>query len=37
MIIKRSWTKAHVSGEIYRYTGWFLFGIIPLYVVRGNY
>ena len=35
MIIKKTW-KGHYEGYCYhyRYTGWFLFGIIPLYINR---
>lgn len=35
MIIKKTW-KAKWTGSHYRYyyTGWFLFGVIPLYVNR---
>lgn len=33
MIIKRTWKKyKHVY--TYHYTGWFLFGIIPIYISR---
>ena len=37
MIVKRIWTKnTEAFGELWpiRYTGWFLFGFIPLYIVR---
>jgi len=38
MIIKKTWTalKAEKFGRTYRYhyTGWFLLGCIPLYLVR---
>lgn len=38
MIIKRTWThiKAKRFGRLARYhcTGWFLFGLLPLYIVR---
>lgn len=35
MIIKKTW-KGKFTGLTfrYKYTGWFLFGIIPLYVSR---
>ena len=35
MIIKKIW-KGKWNGYTYccQYTGWFLFGIIPLYIVR---
>jgi len=40
MIVKRTWRKKNkiVYGMMtYRtYTGWFLFGVIPLYVVIGQ-
>ena len=36
MIIKKSWYK--IKGIYrYNYTGFFLFGFIPLYIVRDNY
>lgn len=37
MIIKKTW-NGHWTGCTYRYkyTGWFLFGIIPLYIHREN-
>lgn len=36
MIIRREWTKykRHGLTTVYHYKGWFLFGIIPLYVIR---
>jgi len=38
MIIKRTWDKRkrnkYVNYTLYRWTGWFLFGIIPIYLVR---
>lgn len=35
MIIKKTWKgKWDGYGYRYRYTGWFLFGIIPLYINR---
>jgi hypothetical protein len=35
MIIKKTWRKKHFGGkERYVYTGWFLFGIVPLYIIR---
>lgn len=35
MIIRREWTKyKRHSLTVYHYKGWFLFGIIPLYVIR---
>lgn len=35
MIIRREWTKRKNHGLIvYRYKGWFLFGIIPVYIIR---
>ena len=33
MIIKKTW----YSWPKYKYTGYFLFGIIPLYIVREEY
>jgi len=39
MIIKKTW-KTHYGNFAYKYeyTGWFLFGIIPLYITRkSNY
>lgn len=35
MIIKKTW-KGKFNGHTYRYNyiGWFLFGIIPLYISR---
>ena len=33
MLIKRNWTKYNTSGNVMAiYRGWFLFGIIPLYI-----
>lgn len=35
MIVKREWTKRRYSGlVIHHYTGWFLLGFLPLYIVR---
>jgi hypothetical protein len=44
MLVKKSWsskkgrTSIGILGEIwitkYEYTGWFLFGIIPVYIIR---
>lgn len=34
MIIKRTWIKYRNYIPKYFYTGWFLFGIIPLYIDR---
>lgn len=35
MIYKKTWTKSTTYGIIrMRYTGWFLFGFIPIYIVR---
>lgn len=34
MIIKRSWYKNAGYFKRYEYDGWFLFGIIPLYIKR---
>ena len=36
MIIKKGWYGGRWTGYMYRYkyTGWFLFGIIPLYIKR---
>ena len=35
MIVKKTW-KGKFDGftYVYKYTGWFLFGIIPLYINR---
>ena len=38
MIIKKHWTRNHYLGIRQRdYVGWFLFGIIPLYIVRSDW
>lgn len=38
MIIKKTWRKSNCLGTRQRrYEGWFLFGIIPLYIVRGEW
>lgn len=35
MIIRREWTKHKNHGlTVYHYKGWFLFGIIPVYIIR---
>lgn len=35
MIYKKSWTKSSMYGIVRtRYTGWFLLGFIPIYIVR---
>lgn len=35
MIIKKTWNGSWTGCTYrYRYTGWFLFGIIPLYINR---
>lgn len=35
MIIKRTWRKYDRNrNHRYHYTGWFLFGIIPIYINR---
>lgn len=31
MLVKKQWVNAH---KRYSYLGWFLFGIIPLYIIR---
>ena len=37
MIVKRKWTRRLNGGlTVYRYTGYFLFGFIPLYIERGS-
>lgn len=33
MIIKKTWKKYHNHIWMF-YTGWFLFGILPLYITR---
>lgn len=37
MIVKKIWTKGYYGVITDRYTGWYLFGIIPLYVIREKY
>lgn len=35
MIMRKFWiTRNALGGVKYRYEGWFLFGFIPLYLVR---
>lgn len=35
MIVKKKWRKIIIPGICYNvYEGWFLFGIIPLYIRR---
>lgn len=35
MIICREWTKYKRNNLIvYHYKGWFLFGVVPLYIIR---
>ncbi len=35
MIVKRTWySKKGGIFTKYQYTGWFLFGFIPLYIIR---
>lgn len=35
MIVRKDWQKVIVAGiKTYYYRGWFLFGIIPLYIIR---
>lgn len=34
MIVERKWER-YKRGVVYYYTGWFLFGIIPLFIRRG--
>lgn len=37
MIVKKFYTKyTHDNRWAYDCVGWFLFGFIPLYVIRGN-
>lgn len=38
MIVKRQWKKRCAGGMFvkYTYTGWFLFGILPIYIVRSS-
>jgi hypothetical protein len=41
MIVYKEWVKEHTQGfrfsDNYIYRGWFLFGVIPLYVSRSGY
>lgn len=42
MLMQKSWEKKDSFRKIgnryrYVYTGWFLFGIIPLYVIRKSF
>ena len=34
MIVKKAWKGYYQYRIKYIYTGWFLFGIIPLYIIR---
>lgn len=36
MIVRKTWTKPRFEGGfyLYEYEGWFLFGFIPVYIVR---
>lgn len=42
MIYKKRWTiikrfnEVGKEDEVYVYTGWFLFGFIPLYIIRDS-
>ena len=37
MIVKKLWCKRMDGGRtVYTYTGWFLFGILPLYIDRSG-
>lgn len=38
MIVKKQWAREYpaVKDWHWTYTGWFLFGLIPLYVVRNG-
>ena len=41
MIVKKNWTKYKLGKDYrikkrYSCTGWFLFGIIPLYIIKYN-
>lgn len=35
MIVKRTWER-YKRPNMYFYTGWFLFGFIPIYINREN-
>lgn len=38
MIYKKSWIRTTTAGSVsWRYTGWFLFGLIPLYITRERF
>lgn len=37
MIISKTWTRYRRGFGTYFYTGWFLFGIIPVYIKRETY
>lgn len=37
MIVKKSWKKQYSRYSYHIYTGWFLFGIIPLYIERRSF
>lgn len=32
MLVKKTWTKSSYGVVVASYEGWFLFGIIPLYI-----
>jgi hypothetical protein len=34
MIVKKNWTSRDEKGKAIRWTGYFLFGFIPLYINR---
>ena len=37
MIIRKTWTKNKGLWQINKYTGYFLFGFIPLYIKRETF
>jgi len=36
MIYRKQWTK-RIRGTFHRFTGWYLFGFIPLYIRREEF
>jgi len=34
MILRKTWQRHIRNGPVYEYTGWFLLGVIPVYIER---
>jgi hypothetical protein len=34
VIVVKDWVKRHTHYSVHHYKGWFLFGVLPLFIVR---